>query len=451
VVTASSTYTGDLQDQPRNAFDGAAATAWIASPADPHPKLKISWGNPRMVRRVTVERPPGASGLTQVLVTGSGGQIRGAMISADGVVSFAPMETDSLTFTFTTDQAPLQISDVVIPGVPFTAAPAGLFRLPCGLGPQLTVDGQAIPTGVSGTFAEVLSGRPVQFTACLAVTLAAGTNRVTEPANDGFSVQDVVLAKPGTGGATASPGAGAAAPTAATVMSWTPSARTLRVAAATRSYLEVNENFNAGWQAVIDGRQLQPVQIDGWKQAWVLPAGTAGLVTLTFQPESAYRDAVLGGLVALAVVCVIALGVPRRRSQRPLAWPEDLPVSSRHQRRPWPDRRRWSWLAVGVTTAFLAVVGLVLGGYLGAVVVPAVAGVLCAPPPGWRVLRDPWLLGGAFAVALVVGVTGQHLALGGDAGPLVSATANAIPQAICLVVVGGLAAALLRTALRRGE
>ena len=44
VVTAL-TYTGDLQDQPRNAFDGAAATAWIASPADPHPKLKISWGS----------------------------------------------------------------------------------------------------------------------------------------------------------------------------------------------------------------------------------------------------------------------------------------------------------------------------------------------------------------------------------------------------------------------
>ena len=452
-VTASSTYTGDLQDQPRNAFDGAAATAWIASPADPHPKLKISWANPRLISRVTIKRPPAASGLTQVLVTGSGGQVRGAMISADGVVSFAPMKTDSLTFTFSTDQAPLQISDVTIPGVPFTAAPAGLFRLACGLGPQLTVDGRAIPTGVSGTFADVLSGRPVQFTACLAGALAAGTNRVTVPANDGFNVQDVVLAKPGTSGAAARPGAGTAAPTAATVLSWTPSARTLRVAAATRSYLEVNENFNAGWQAVIDGRQLQPVQIDGWKQAWVLPAGTAGLVTLTFQPESAYRDAVLGGLVALALVCVIALGVPRRRPRQPLAWPADLPTSSKYQRGMWPDRRRWNRLAVGLTTVLLAVVGLVLGGYLGAVVVPAVAGVrcVCVPPPGWRVLRDPWLLGGIFAVALVVGVIGQHLVLSGDAGPLVSATANAIPQVICLVVVGGLAAALLRSALRREE
>jgi hypothetical protein len=80
-----------------------------------------------------------------------------------------------------------------------------------------------------------------------------------------------------------------------------------------------------------------------------------------------------------------------------------------------------------------------------------VAGLLCIPPPGWRVLRDPWLLGGVFAVALVVGVIGQHLVLSGYAGPFVSALANAIPQLICLVVVGGLTAALLRTALRRDE
>ena len=110
----------------------------------------------------------------------------------------------------------------------------------------------------------------------------------------------------------------AAAPAAATVMSWTSSRRTLRVTAATRSYLEVNENFNAGWQAVLAGRALQPVQLDGWKQAWVLPAGSAGLVTLTYQPESLYRDAVVGGLAALALVWPSrsACAAPRHRARR---------------------------------------------------------------------------------------------------------------------------------------
>ena len=88
----------------------------------------------------------------------SAGQLRGAMIGADGAVSFAPMKTASLSLTFTTDQAPLQISEVLIPGVRAIRTPAVLFRLPCGLGPQLTVNGQTVPTGVTGTFADLLNG-----------------------------------------------------------------------------------------------------------------------------------------------------------------------------------------------------------------------------------------------------------------------------------------------------
>jgi arabinofuranan 3-O-arabinosyltransferase len=467
VVTGSSTSTADLQDQPRNAFDGDAATPWIASPADPHPKLTIKWASPRVVSRVTIKRPPGASALTQVLITGSGGQVRGAMIGTSGVVEFAPMKTDSLTFTFTTDQAPLQVSDVMIPGVPFPRTPTGLFRLPCGLGPRLNVDGLSIPTGVSGTFADVRSGRPVEFTACLAVTLAAGTNRVTQPVGDSFNVQDVVLETSGANGAIAGPGAGTGArgpgPAAATVLSWTSSARTLRVTAPTRSYLELNQNFNAGWQAVIAGRKLQPVRLDGWKQAWVLPAGTSGVASITFLPESLYRYAVTGGLAALALICVIALGPPRRRARPPLAWPADPLTPGLHRGQPggqhrdqhgdqhggpWPGRRRWNWLVAATMTALMAA-GLVLGGYPGAALVPAVTGVLCVLPAGWRVRWDAWL-GGMFAVALVAGAIGQRLLLSGDAGPLVTTLANAIPQVICLIVVGGLAAALLRTALGRG-
>jgi arabinofuranan 3-O-arabinosyltransferase len=431
-VTASSTYTGDPQDQPRNAFDGDTATTWIASPADPHPRLTISWGYPRVISRVTFRRPPGASGLTQVLITGSQGQRRGAMVGTDGVASFAPMKTAGLSFTFTTYQAPLQISDVLIPEVQAIRAPDMPFRLPCGLGPQLTVDGQSVPTGVTGTFADLLNGRPMRFTACFAVPLGAGVNRVTEAATDTFDVRDVVLQ-------TARVSAGSQGGAAATVTSWTPSARTLRVTAATRSYLEVNENFNAGWRAVLDGRQLQPVRLDGWKQAWVLPAGTAGVVKLTYQPESLYRDAIIGGLGALALIIIVALALPRRRGRRPLAWPADPVV-------PGPRRRRW--FAIGIAAAALVAAlvatGLVLGGYPGAILVPVVAGV-CYFLAGRR------LAGGLFAVALVVGAIGEHLVFSGDTGPFVTAAANTIPQVICLIVVGCLAAALLRTARGRGE
>jgi arabinofuranan 3-O-arabinosyltransferase len=217
----------------------------------------------------------------------------------------------------------------------------------------------------------------------------------------------------------------------------------------------VNENFNPGWQAVLNGQPLQPVRIDGWKQAWVLPAGTAGVVTLTYPPESVYRDAVLGGLVALALVILAALAVPRRRARPPLAWTARRPGPGQPwPGQPWPGpgQPRWRWLAAGLMIASLAVAGLLVGGYPGAIGVPAVAGVLCLLPPGRRAWSGPWrLLGGAFTVALAVGAVGEHFVLSGDSGPLATALTDTIPQLICLMVVGVLAAPLLRGTLERDE
>ena len=191
-VTASSTYTGDPQDQALSAFDGNPATAWVASATDMHPTLSIQWGYQRTVSKLTIQRPPGASGLLQVLITGSNGQVRGALLDASGVTSFAPMRTTGLKFIFSQVQAPLQITDVIIPGVPFVAPPSGTFRLKCGLGPLIELNGKVVQTRVSGSFASLLTGRPLRFTACSPVTLARGDNRVVEPATDAFSVQDVV-------------------------------------------------------------------------------------------------------------------------------------------------------------------------------------------------------------------------------------------------------------------
>jgi hypothetical protein len=91
----------------------------------------------------------------------------------------------------------------------------------------------------------------------------------------------------------------------------------------------------------------------------------------------------------------------------------------------------------------------VLGGYPGAILLPAVTGVLSIPARGRPVLPAPYLLGALFAVASVVGAVGEHLEFSGDTGRSVIAVANAIPQVICLMVVGGLAAVLCRQALCR--
>jgi arabinofuranan 3-O-arabinosyltransferase len=294
--------------------------------------VTISWRHRLTVRTVTIQRPPGADGPLPVLVSGERGQARGGVLGPAGVLRFAPIRTRELAFRFSPPQTPLQIAGVTIPGVPALQTPSGTFRLPCGLGPVVELDGRVLPTQVTGTFTELLGGQPMSFTACPAARISAGANRVVEPASDPFDVQDVVVevSRGGAARGSGTPGGAALGPwpgpaTAAVIRSWTPARRVLAVAAPARSYLVVNENFNAVWQARLDGRPLSAVRLDGWKQAWLLPAGATGTVTLTYLPDALYRDALGGGLGSLALVVLVALwpGTPAWRPRwlrLPRAW-----------------------------------------------------------------------------------------------------------------------------------
>ena len=350
----SSRYTHTPQDQPRSAFDGNPATAWIASPADAHPVLTISWRHRLTVRTVTIQRPPGADGPLPVLVSGARGQARGGVLGPAGVLRFAPIRTRALAFRFSPPQAPLEVSGVTIPGVPALQTPSGPFRLPCGLGPAVEVNGRALATQVDGTFAELFAGQPMPFTGCTGARIAAGGNRVVEPAKDAFDIQDVALVLRRAGGGARGPalGPGPAPAAAAVIRSWTPARRVVDVAAAARSYLVVNENFNAGWQARLDGRPLRAVRLDGWKQGWLLPAGAAGTVTLAYLPDAPYRAALAGGLGALVLVTLVALwpGEPfwRRR------W---AAVPGRWLRRRWQALARWMGAGAAAAPAGAAPAG----------------------------------------------------------------------------------------------
>ena len=501
-IGASSRYTRAPQDQPRSAFDGNPATTWIASPGDTHPVLTISWRHRLTVRMVTIQRPPGADGPLPVLVSGARGQARGGVLGPAGVLRFAPMHTRALVFRFSPPQTPLQISGVTIPGVPALQTPSGAFRLPCGLGPAVGLNGRALPTRVTGTFAELLAGQPMPFTACAGARAAAGGNRVTEPVTDAFDVQDVALmvhwagtpgiaalggtahgggaldgsvlggAAPGgavAGGGALGPEPGAAA--TAVIRSWTPARRVLGVTAATRSYLVVDENFNAGWRARLDGRPLSAIRLDGWKQAWLLPAGATGTVTLTYLPDARYRDAGAGGLGGLALIALVALwpGEPAwrrrwcpawlrwRRRGRPRARSQDAGRAG-PGRGAGASRRRWrprlhkgigTALATAAAAGCLLAAGLWLGGYPGAVILTAATALFAVAVSyrrahwAWYQLSRPRVVAALLLAAAACGAVGEQLLLAGTTGPVVTALVSTGPQVICLAAAGRLAAALV--------
>ena len=62
----------------------------------------------------------------------------------------------------------------------------------------------------------------------------------------------------------------------------------------------------------MDGRELEPIQVDGWSQGWVLPEDTSGEVELTFEPQRGYLITLIAGLVLLGLVLLWAARVALR-------------------------------------------------------------------------------------------------------------------------------------------
>ena len=90
-----------------------------------------------------------------------------------------------------------------------------------------------------------------------------------------------------------------------TVRSWQADQRQLSIGRGAASYLEVHENYNPGWAATLNGQQLTPVRLDGWQQAFVVPAGAGGTVTLSFRPAATYHLVLVASLLAVALLLAL--------------------------------------------------------------------------------------------------------------------------------------------------
>jgi hypothetical protein len=95
------------------------------------------------------------------------------------------------------------------------------------------------------------------------------------------------------------------------VLGWQPESRTVRIGPGQATYLEVHENANSGWQATLNGVRLTAARLDGWQQAFIVPAGAGGVITMTFAPSTWYHVSL--ALSALAIVGLLVVATRWRR------------------------------------------------------------------------------------------------------------------------------------------
>ncbi len=338
-VTASSLLVDHPAALARSAFDGDRATVWTSSLDEEGPTLTRGLGAARTLSRL-VFRFPAKRGLTRVTVTGDRGQVREGFVDKKGVFSFAPMRTGTLTIGFPRVKA-VQVTEVEIPGVPALES-SGPVPSACGAGPSFTLGSAEIETRLVGAArADLLAGRAVRYESCRAVTAPAGRLTLSS-ASSAFLISTAALTP------SARQSREPAPPARAAVGRWGAAEREVTVATSGPSYLAVAENFNGGWVALLDGKRLKAVRLDGWKQGWELPAGASGTVRLVYEPDRAYRLCLLVGLMLVLLVAVLAAvpgGGPALR--RPAAG------------RPAPLVRVWAVPLLGLWTA--GPVGLAAG------------------------------------------------------------------------------------------
>ncbi|GAA5130565.1 alpha-(1-_3)-arabinofuranosyltransferase [Alloalcanivorax gelatiniphagus] len=429
-VTSSSQAVPDVRASALAALDGDPGTAWMASTGDFRPTLRTRWVGRTTVGGVSVDLDPDTGGRmpTKLLLTYRGGS-QEVDLDRSGRAELTPVRTDFLdvevlqtdfTSSVGFDQAvtPLTaaIGELRIEGAPFeTLAPPQQRReLPCGSGPDVTVNGEVFRTAITISSEQIFDGEEVPATLCGArlLRLPAGESRVDVASSDVFSATRVVLRTP------------AYVTAGSTPVRWSSHDADSRTAVPPdeAAVLAFRENGNRGWTAARDGVDLTAVRVDGWQQGWLLDEDGTGPVVETYAPETGYRWGLLAGLVTALLLLALVLLWWRRP---PADDPPPVGAATVH---PWP------W-----TVGAFVVTGL-LAGWAGVAVLLVTYAVGVPLGRRWPDLRDPLLAAAVVAASFfyLVRPWGQDWA-----------GQSAWPQLLSVVALGGVFLAVAEPRWRR--
>ena len=410
-ISATSTFASLPALRPQNLLEG---TGWIA--AGPSATVRLHWKGQRRIGEIQLTAPTIgiAAEPTRVRITSPDGT-RDVPVPPTGILRFSPLITDRLDISFPAvmpataynpltghaGQLPVGLAALTIPalaglgtGIPAASAP---FHLSCGQGPPLTVDGHTYPTSISGSVRDLIHLTPLALHVCTGkavLALPSGRHWLSSAGTGTpLAITDLSLTHVGA----APPAArGAATSRSLRITSWGAEHRTAAIGPGGVSYLEVHQAASPGWTATMSGHRLTPVTLDGWQQAFVVPAGAGGTAVMTFTPATGYHRLLAGSVLAVCVLIAAAAWPPRRGSRR-----------TRGMRRPAADAGGPAagagsagpvgyWLASAATALLLALVGG-----------PAAIAVAAVILLGWgRREWVPWLAFIAMCAAGVLTTTG---------------------------------------------
>src|SRR6185437_6393415 len=387
------------------ATDGDPTTAWTApqrvTQHKSPPTLTLTLPQPTEVTglRLTPSSSPLPTPPSMVAVDlGDGPQARTLKPSGPQILSLQPRVTDTVTISLldwkdVIDRTAVGFDQLKPPGFaevaalgtdgrPIAAADAARNRnreiaVDCEHGPIIAIAGRFVHTEVHTTVGALLDGAPVTAQPCdpQPIELPAGQQELVVSPGPQFVVDGAEL----TGPRAAPSGSATPVQTGA----WGPARRELHLAEAkTSQLLVVPESINPGWVArTSTGTRLKALTANGWQQAWLVPAGTAGTITLTFAPNSLYRVGLAGGLALLPLLALLAWWPQRRR-------PPDDPAA-----RPWTPGL---WAAIPALAA-----GGVIAGAAGIAVFGAALGLrwVLRKRPDRRDTVTLWLSAGGLILA----------------------------------------------------
>jgi arabinofuranan 3-O-arabinosyltransferase len=327
-ITADSTWGENPKAGPRNLVDRDSTTHWRSgndiTESGGNSLISMRWSEPRTISSLVLVRG-NEEAMPKDIAIYAGTEVRAAPVAEDGVVNFDPITTDALSLRL--NYAPVPLTDrtssrvmgfgsIDIPAVtdlyPGPIDRSTPYVAACGTGPSVVLGASSVSYSVSTTAGALINGTPFTLLPCSndSVELTAGTKLLdTSSGTSLVTIDQLVL------GNSPAMGVPAGTPRTLSIDRWGTNDRTVTVAGGAQGLLVVNEAFNEGWEATLNGSKLTPLKIDGWRQAFVLPAGDGGTVHLSYAPDRIFKLGTIFGLFTLLAVFVMALWPDRKKRQ----------------------------------------------------------------------------------------------------------------------------------------